>query len=163
MCVFLAQVFPKGSPLATDISEAILKVTQSGEINRLEKQLSFSNCTASTQIRDDPSLGPEPFSGLLMISGGVSTVAFVVTVARLMGKNWPIFSWTQTALISRRVFSWASLFLSQSYMKFGFHFSREESSVQESNNQNVVISNMEQNSMIIELAENQNIVILNHQ
>ncbi|KAG8377608.1 hypothetical protein BUALT_Bualt08G0050700 [Buddleja alternifolia] len=42
-------VFPKGSPLAIDISEAILKVTQSGLVNTLEKKTNFIFPTALHQ------------------------------------------------------------------------------------------------------------------
>ncbi|KAG6402503.1 hypothetical protein SASPL_134699 [Salvia splendens] len=42
-------VFQKGSPLAIDISEAILKVSQSGHVDTLEQNmLHHSNCTLSS-------------------------------------------------------------------------------------------------------------------
>ncbi|PHT30485.1 hypothetical protein CQW23_29952 [Capsicum baccatum] len=41
--------FPKGSPLAVDISEAVLKFSQNGEVNQLEEQtLISSNCSSSS-------------------------------------------------------------------------------------------------------------------
>ncbi|XP_025886633.2 glutamate receptor 2.9 isoform X2 [Solanum lycopersicum] len=56
-------VFPKGSPLAVDISEAVLKVSQSGEIRQLEEQMLISsNCSSSSAVEHDPGLGPELFS-----------------------------------------------------------------------------------------------------
>ncbi|CAN4122671.1 unnamed protein product [Withania somnifera] len=63
-------VFPKGSPLAVDISEAVLRVSQSGEINQLEEQMLISsNCSSSSSAEEqDPGLGPELFSGPLLIS-----------------------------------------------------------------------------------------------
>ncbi|KAJ8538073.1 hypothetical protein K7X08_014613 [Anisodus acutangulus] len=66
----LVMVFPKGSPLAVDISEAVLKVSQSGEINQLEEQMLISsNCSSSSAEEQGPGLGPELFSGPLLISG----------------------------------------------------------------------------------------------
>ncbi|XAR61891.1 hypothetical protein NMG60_11016436 [Bertholletia excelsa] len=81
--------FPKGSALAIDISEAILKTAESGEIRRMEKHmLSLSNCSApSTKYKNSPSLGIWPFAGLFIISGGVSLFAFLLTVGRLMDRN----------------------------------------------------------------------------
>ncbi|KAL5989535.1 hypothetical protein ACLOJK_010427 [Asimina triloba] len=44
-------VFPKGSPLVSDISEAILQVIQSGEMQELEKGLlSFSKCSDTASV-----------------------------------------------------------------------------------------------------------------
>ncbi|KAK6256583.1 hypothetical protein QUC31_000042 [Theobroma cacao] len=77
-------VFPKGSPLAFDFSEAILKVTENGEMPQLEQHLLSSyNCSSTTGISEGSSLGPRPFAGLFLLSGGVSAFAFLVTAVRL--------------------------------------------------------------------------------
>ncbi|KAK4846630.1 hypothetical protein QYF36_020078 [Acer negundo] len=90
--MWLLMVFPKGSPLLFDIAEAILKVTETGEINQLEEDmLSSFKCTSSlTDIIDSPSLGPRPFSGLLFVSGGVSGFAFLVAIVRLAERELQI-------------------------------------------------------------------------
>ncbi|CAK9135314.1 unnamed protein product [Ilex paraguariensis] len=150
-------VFPKGSPLATDISEAILKVTESGEINTLEKHmLSFSNCSSSVGISDDPSLDYEPFSGLFIVSGGISAAALLITIARLLDRHRPITGFIQTSLINRRVCSWASLLLIQCYSRFGFQFFRE-SFIRRANDQMNVPDAQEGNLIGIELARNHDI------
>ncbi|XP_057794476.1 glutamate receptor 2.5-like [Salvia miltiorrhiza] len=79
-------VFQKGSPLAIDMSEAILRVSQSGHVDTLEKNmLHQSNCSWSSQTAaDDIRLGPGPFSGLFLILGCILGFAFVVAVARLV-------------------------------------------------------------------------------
>uniref|UniRef100_M1ADQ8 Glutamate receptor n=1 Tax=Solanum tuberosum TaxID=4113 RepID=M1ADQ8_SOLTU len=62
-------VFPKGSPLAVDISEAVLKLSQSGEINQLEEQMLIStNCSSSSAEEQLFGLGQELFSGPVLIS-----------------------------------------------------------------------------------------------
>ncbi|KAK8646601.1 hypothetical protein V6N13_120381 [Hibiscus sabdariffa] len=86
-------VFPKGSPLALEFSEAILKVIESGEMPRLEEYLltSYKSCLPSTAVSggsnsnssSSSSLGPRPFDGLFLISGGISGFAFVVATVRL--------------------------------------------------------------------------------
>lgn len=109
-------VFRKGSPLVNDISEAILKVSESGKIVELEKHmLSFSSCNSSSIgiSSGDASLGPEPFSGLFIISGCISAVAFLISIARLLTMRPLILSFTQTTLLSRRVGRWTSSFLSR--------------------------------------------------
>ncbi|GAY39533.1 hypothetical protein CUMW_045020 [Citrus unshiu] len=50
-------VFPRGSPLALDISEAILKVTESTEIEQLEDYMFSSfKCSSSTDMSDWPGI-----------------------------------------------------------------------------------------------------------
>lgn len=110
-------VFRKGSPLVNDISEAILKVTESGKILELEKHmLSASNCNSSSIdiSSGDTSLGPEAFSGLLIISGCISAVALLISVARLLTTSPLILSFTQGILLRRRIGRWTSSFLSRS-------------------------------------------------
>lgn len=49
-------VFPKGSPLVTDISEAILQLSEDGKLNELEQGMFFSNCSSSNVQDQDQSL-----------------------------------------------------------------------------------------------------------
>lgn len=87
-CIF--QVFPRSSPLALNISEAIIYLEQSGELQKLEEQmLSFPKCSTSTSdatgIR---SIGPGPFSNLFIITFGTSTIALFVAGFRLLRRRW---------------------------------------------------------------------------
>ncbi|WOH05988.1 hypothetical protein DCAR_0625411 [Daucus carota subsp. sativus] len=96
---------------------AILKVTESGKILELEKHmLSASNCNSSSIdiSSGDTSLGPEAFSGLLIISGCISAVALLISVARLLTTSPLILSFTQGILLRRRIGRWTSSFLSRS-------------------------------------------------
>ncbi|TXG52469.1 hypothetical protein EZV62_021638 [Acer yangbiense] len=105
VCRIFTTVFPKGSPLLFDILEAILKETETGEINQLEEDmLSSFKCTSSlTGIIDSLSLGPRPFSGLLFVSGGVSGFAFFVAIVRLAKRELRIVNLVHNILINRRV------------------------------------------------------------
>ncbi|XP_011083927.1 glutamate receptor 2.7-like [Sesamum indicum] len=118
-------VFPKGSPLAVDISEAILKLTQSGHVNTLEKNMLYpSNCTSSTNSdeADDMKLGPEPFSGLFQVLGGIIGVAFFISVIRLVRtKRISIHDLLQRALIVKRICMRASSVLAECYIRFRWH------------------------------------------
>ncbi|XP_071694039.1 glutamate receptor 2.9-like [Rutidosis leptorrhynchoides] len=70
-------VFRKGSRLVQDISKAVLKVTQNGDINTLELDMlrRISNCSGSVQESTDPiqRLGLKRFAFMLMFSGGITT------------------------------------------------------------------------------------------
>ncbi|PIN16447.1 Glutamate-gated kainate-type ion channel receptor subunit GluR5 [Handroanthus impetiginosus] len=111
--------FPKGSPLAIDISEAILKISQSGEVNALEENmLHHSNCTSShsrEEETEDIKLGPEPFSGLFQVLGCTIGFAFFITIIRLIRMKWSNgCDLIQKVLIMKRTCTWASLVLSES-------------------------------------------------
>nr|GEW23607.1 glutamate receptor 2.9-like [Tanacetum cinerariifolium] len=108
-------VFGKGSTLVEDISEAVLKVTQNGEIDNLQGKLlkSSSNCSQMTQVSIfSDRLGPGPFAGMFMITGGISAFVFFSTLVRLVSENenW-ILSLTHSNLITRRTGMWWTLLL----------------------------------------------------
>lgn len=151
--MFQSQVFQKGSPLAIDISEAILKVTQSGQVNTLEQNmLHLCNCTSSTsrQEADDIRLGPGPFSGLFQVLGGILGLAFFIAIVRLVRTKWTsILDFVQETLIKMRNYMWASLVLTECYTRFGSTFFRQEI-VQ----MNVDHVQMEPNLVAIQMAVN---------
>nr|XP_043639502.1 glutamate receptor 2.9-like [Erigeron canadensis] len=112
-------VFRKGSTLVEDISEAILKVTQNGEIDALEGNMlkSFSNCSQLIQESDGYGrLGPATFCGMFMISGGISALVFLTTLGRLIAENqdW-IWKLTLSNLMKRRVGKWVTMLLHNRY------------------------------------------------
>lgn len=147
--VYLFQVFPKGSPLAMDISEAILKVSENGKILELERHmLSFSNCSSSssTGVSTGPRLGPRPFSGLFIVSGCISAAALLISTARLLERHSLILSSTQAAILQSKVSRWVFSLPSQIYTKFGFQFSRGASNINHG---------MEQSSMGTDFGPNQ--------
>uniref|UniRef100_A0A0D9WM32 Glutamate receptor n=1 Tax=Leersia perrieri TaxID=77586 RepID=A0A0D9WM32_9ORYZ len=76
----LGFVFPKGSPLLADISQAILEVFENGTIKRLETaMLSAYNCTAATVDAGDLyRLCPENYWGLFLMTLFASTASLTV-------------------------------------------------------------------------------------
>ncbi|PIA30588.1 hypothetical protein AQUCO_05500121v1 [Aquilegia coerulea] len=75
-------VFPKGSPLAFDISEAILKATEGGEIQMLEdNMLSSNNCSNSpNKIGETSVLGLTTFRVPFILSASVCAVTMLINV-----------------------------------------------------------------------------------
>ncbi|KAL5558844.1 hypothetical protein UlMin_035055 [Ulmus minor] len=84
----LGFAFEKGAPLSIDISKAIVEITESGEVEQMEKaMLSSFNCSSRLNLGNDNSIGPEPFYGLFRISGGISALAFLVLIVRQACKH----------------------------------------------------------------------------
>lgn len=114
--MFRRQVFGKGSLLAVDVSEAVLKLTQSGHVDALEQNmLHLSNCSSSyssssaPQEADDIRLGPGPFSGLFLILGCILGFAFFVAMTRLVRTRWTsVRSLVRQVMLTKRNYMWAS-------------------------------------------------------
>ncbi|CAK7337674.1 unnamed protein product [Dovyalis caffra] len=108
-------VFQKGSALGLDMSQAILRLSENGELQLLEEEmLSYSNCSASTS---DPnaiqSLGPGPFLGLFVISVGASAIALLITVIRLLRQRWDRVTDIQAALMGSQLWTWVLILFTQ--------------------------------------------------
>ena len=113
---FVSQVFPKGSLLAIDISEAVLKVTGSGQVEQLEKaMLSSVRCSSSPDLEGDAdSIGPEPFSALFEICGGIAVFALIFLVFHVAVKKLSNLSSTQAIFVNILFWRWTYRYLSQS-------------------------------------------------
>lgn len=76
------QVFQKGSPITKDISEAILKLSENGNITRLEKECltPLDECSSTTIETERLSLNS--FWGIYLISGATSTICFLISLVR---------------------------------------------------------------------------------
>ena len=73
------QAFPKGSPLAADISRAILNVTQGDKMKTIESAwFNRSSCPDSTTQVSSNSLGLESFWGLFVVVGVSSLLALMI-------------------------------------------------------------------------------------
>lgn len=86
------QVFQKGSPLARDVSVAILKLLEQGEMKSLEeKWLNPSgDCSNNGNSESTESLKLESFWVLYVISGGTSTICFLIfTIHYLKSRKSP--------------------------------------------------------------------------
>ncbi|XWS29849.1 hypothetical protein CRYUN_Cryun24cG0065200 [Craigia yunnanensis] len=108
-----AVVFPRGSPFVSEMSEAMLRLCASGKFEQMKKDmLSFSDCSSSTiNGTIKRGIGPGPFSGLFILSGGASTIAMLITVIRLMKRRWESF--IQGMLVGRGLWVWLTTLFSQ--------------------------------------------------
>lgn len=119
----MIQVFPKGSPLAIDMSKAIVEINEKKQVELLERQmLSSFNCSPSLNSNDGP-IGYEPFSGLFLISGLVCAFGLLVTSGRKAEKHLQNMSCIRAILIKTRTLTWAFLYLNQSYRQSQKHCS----------------------------------------
>lgn len=84
---FVDQVFPRGSPLLHDVSEALLNVSESGKLRELENSMLSSEKCEDTETEDDETsrLSPSSFWVLFIITGGTSTFALLVY---MLHRNW---------------------------------------------------------------------------
>ncbi|KAG0454744.1 hypothetical protein HPP92_024036 [Vanilla planifolia] len=75
-------VFPKDSPLALDVSTAILRANERGDINRLERSLLASSKCVGVENDDDHgggSMDPAAFRMLFFVLGGVASAALFIS------------------------------------------------------------------------------------
>ena len=80
------QVFQKGSPIARDFSEAILRLSEAGILKELEeKWLTPRECLTETSTNTEP-LSFQNFWGLYLISGVTSAICFLLALIRLIKK-----------------------------------------------------------------------------
>lgn len=78
--------FPKGSPIASDFSEAILRLTEDGTLKTLENKwfsFSLSNYVTPDKDRNRSSISLDSFWALFLFTGGTSTIVFLIFGARL--------------------------------------------------------------------------------
>ncbi|KAK0577847.1 hypothetical protein LWI29_001071 [Acer saccharum] len=82
----LGFVFQKGSPIATDFSEAILKLSESGKLKSLEEKwfAPSPECSANAGNDKTENLTLSSFCGLYLISGATSTICFILSLVRLL-------------------------------------------------------------------------------
>ncbi|KAL8194071.1 hypothetical protein R6Q57_026313 [Mikania cordata] len=88
--------FPRDSPLATDMSTAILKLSENGELQRIhDKWLMRSACSSQGTKYEVDQLELASFKGLFMICGSVCFLAFIIYIAltiREFYKHYPMLS-----------------------------------------------------------------------
>ena len=84
---FFFQVFPKGSPLATDFSQIILKLSEDGTLKQLEDKwftFSLTSCPSAPNSENMDSLTLDSFWVLFIFTGATTTIVFLLFKARLL-------------------------------------------------------------------------------
>ncbi|KAJ0096454.1 hypothetical protein Patl1_28699 [Pistacia atlantica] len=125
-------VFPKDSSLSSDLSEAIQNLTESGSLQQLEDQmLSLLNCSIlETDSTGDQSLGPTPFSGLFILSGGVSVVALLIIIAGSLKTHFQRMNNFQATLMETRIWRLAAMVLTKNGIRTAPTSTSQENSAQ---------------------------------
>ncbi|EEF39826.1 glutamate receptor 2 plant, putative [Ricinus communis] len=86
----LGFAFQKGSPIAADVSKAILKLSEDGSLKKLEDKwfTPSSQCASNANDNRNESLSLQNFWGLYLISGATSTICFLLFLIHLLKKYW---------------------------------------------------------------------------
>ncbi|KAK1416740.1 hypothetical protein QVD17_25856 [Tagetes erecta] len=84
-----AFAFPKGSPLVSDFTKALLNVSESGTLQDIEKKsLGLEHCVDQEEILDKyERLDFRSFWSLFVLAGGTSTIALVIYVMQDLCKT----------------------------------------------------------------------------
>ncbi|KAH0990287.1 hypothetical protein GBA52_001770 [Prunus armeniaca] len=87
-----AFVFPKGSPLARDVSRGILNVNEGNQMKVIEDRwFKKQNCVDPNSLVSSNSLSLESFWGLFLIAGVSSTLALLIFAAMFLYEHKDIF------------------------------------------------------------------------
>ena len=78
------QAFPRDSPLAPDMSTAILKLSENGDLQRIhDKWLTMSSCSQDNTEIESSQLHLGSFLGLFLISGVACIIALCLYFTRI--------------------------------------------------------------------------------
>ncbi|KAL2475274.1 Glutamate receptor 2.7 [Abeliophyllum distichum] len=82
----LGFVFQKSSPIARDVSEAILTLMENGKLRRLKEKWfgSLDSCSNPDAGSETESLSLKSFWGLYLVSAAISTFCFLIFVLQLL-------------------------------------------------------------------------------
>ncbi|KAJ8758543.1 hypothetical protein K2173_000264 [Erythroxylum novogranatense] len=87
-------VFPKDSPLVSDVSRAILGVTEGETMKKIEEEWfgKEASCPDPGTSLSSKSLGIESFWGLFLITGGVSVLALIIYLVVFIHEQWDVIT-----------------------------------------------------------------------
>ncbi|KAI8567927.1 hypothetical protein RHMOL_Rhmol02G0159100 [Rhododendron molle] len=101
--------FQKGSPIAKDFSEAILTISENGDLKRLEERW-FNQLTRCSNLNSTTtevnSLSLQSFWGLYLISGATSTLCFLFFLIRAIKKYGDSFQGNPGTMTPSRKGAW---------------------------------------------------------
>jgi len=154
----ITQVFPKGSNLAVDISEALLKVIESGEIEELEKEMLGGNSSCSplqSKMKDVSSTGFQPFLGLFCICGVVSILALLYNMICVFMNNVETFTNYMHVTLTqlRRTYRWTSEYFTWSCPRLEWGSIRSGITTQITRNAEETSINSQQSTMVLEVTD----------
>ena len=95
MLIISLQAFQKGSPLAADVSEAFVTITENGILKELEDKWFPRSAKCSSTETDEVSLGK--LKALYLLSFATSTICYLLFFLRLLMASTSIESiWIRT-------------------------------------------------------------------
>ncbi|WJX75739.1 hypothetical protein P8452_59241 [Trifolium repens] len=144
-------VYPKGSSLATDISEALLNMIESGQIKELENDMlnkikneGIANCSSKKKGKDNSSIDIPPFVGLFSICSSFAILVLSYhTICLLVKKNLEtlIYLIVLTLIQLWRIWNWTTKYFSR--------IMRRVSSCVETRNAEEDVNNGQQNPVLV--------------
>ncbi|KAL5842291.1 hypothetical protein ACOSQ3_012894 [Xanthoceras sorbifolium] len=86
--------FPKGSPLVSYISRAILNVTETGYFSKIENKImgGKANCEGQAATLSSDSLSVYSFAGLSIITGAASMSSLLIYTFNFIRLQWPLLN-----------------------------------------------------------------------
>lgn len=92
------QAFTRGSPLVSDVSRGIVKLTASKEISRISEKWVGEAASNGTRITSNNSLDVASFEGLFLIAGLSSTLALLVFSFNFLHENRLLLTSTDSTM-----------------------------------------------------------------
>ncbi|XP_027186149.2 glutamate receptor 2.9-like isoform X3 [Cicer arietinum] len=158
-------VFPKGSSLAADISEALLNMIESGETEQLEKNMlneiengNKVDCSSleSNKGKSNSSIGLQPFLVLFSICSTFAIIGFLHHMVCLLVKNVETLTSQIVVTLTQlwRIWRWTTKYFSLCCSKLQSKMMRRVSSCTEirSAEENVT-SNSQQSPVMVEFVD----------
>ncbi|GAB4834710.1 hypothetical protein Ancab_032973 [Ancistrocladus abbreviatus] len=93
-------VFPAGSPLVSDVSKAILSVTEGDKMLAIEKKwiVQQDTCLGGNNVATTASLGLDSFWGLFLIAGTASFLALCIFIVIFLYEQRNILTYPDTSI-----------------------------------------------------------------
>ncbi|RHN45372.1 putative periplasmic binding protein-like I [Medicago truncatula] len=153
-------VFPKGSSLATDISEALLNMIESGKTEKLEKDMlngigrgGKTNCSSleRNKGKNNSSIGLPPFIGLFSICSTFSILALSYHIICLLVKNIETLASHIIVILTQlwRIWRWITNYFSWCCSRI----MRRVSNCIEIRNAEENVTNSQQNLVVVDLVD----------
>ncbi|CAK8541139.1 unnamed protein product [Lathyrus sativus] len=157
-------VFPKGSSLAAEISEALLSMIESGETEQLEKEMlneiengSKTNCSdLESKGKHNSSIGLLPYLGLFSICSTIAILGLSYNMICWLVKN--VETLTSHAVLTLtqvwRIWRWTANIFARFCSKLKSRIMRRVSSCTETRNaEENVANNSQQIPVVVELVD----------
>ncbi|KAI5431131.1 hypothetical protein KIW84_035335 [Lathyrus oleraceus] len=156
-------VFPKGSSLASDISEALLSMIESGETEQLEKEMldgiengRKANCSdLKSKGKNNTSIGLLPYLGLFSICSTIAILGLSCYMICWLVKNVETLTSHTVLTLTQvwRIWRWTTNIFGRCCSKLQSRIMRRVSSCTETRNAEENVTNSQQIPVVVELVD----------